>query len=155
MDYIYSQLNNTVELLENQFKTTILETDQISPTETDKGVELNINYENLVRLLPISLDTDPNNDAIQQFQLFGYNIKSKEFDLPIGDPIKINHNNVNATLKELKFKDANGNIIDVGCSVDETGATVIEYIPIAAISDTHITNNGEVVYVESIIDGNG
>ena len=156
MDYIYSQLNNTVDKVEADFTQTIIKNDFITPLETKTNdIELIINTGNIVRLLPIKNDYDESDDTIQRYQLFGYNHNTALFDIPLGEPISINHKNTATSFSCLKFKNgATGEVIDVKCETDETGATVIDYIPVAALSDTHITDDGKIVQVESIIDGN-
>lgn len=156
MDYIYSQLNNTIDRVEADFTQTIVKNDFITPLETAANdTELIINTSNLVRLLPIKNDYDETDDTIQQYQLFGYNHNTALFDIPLGEPISINHKNTATSFSCLKFKcGSTGELIDVKCETDETGATVIDYLPIAALSDVHIADDGSVVQVESIIDGN-
>ena len=153
MDYIYSQLNNTIDRLDTEFTQTIVRNDFITPIETkNKDLELVINTSNLVRLYPIEAGNTDKNE--QQYQLFGFNYNTKLFDIPLGEPISINCKSSAQQFNCLKFKDGNTQqIIDVGCEIDKTGALVLDYIPIAALSDTHILN-GQIVEVESIIDGN-
>lgn len=153
MDYIYSQLNNTIDGLNAEFTQTIVRNDFIIPVETEnKDLELLINTSNLVRLYPIEASGTDKHD--QQYQLFGFNYNTKLFDIPLGEPISINCKSSAQQFNYLKFKDGNTQqVIDVGCEIDETGALVLDYVPIAALSDTHILN-GQIVEVESIIDGN-
>lgn len=156
MDYIYSQLNNTIDRVEADFTQTIIKNDFITPLETKTNdTELIINTSNLVRLLPIKNDHNETDDIIQQYQLFGYNHNTALFDIPLGEPISINHKNTTNTVSSLKFKNGStGELIYVKCETDKTGALVIDYLPIAALSDTHTTDSGSIVQVESIIDGN-
>lgn len=162
MDYLYAQLNQTVDRVSDEFNQTIIANDYIVPVKIPdtNDIELSVNVQNLVRLLPVASDTSIQDDIIQTYQLFGYNNLTALFDIPIGEPIVISHvGSSNQYPTTIKIRTSTGEIAEVKCEVDATGALVLDHIPVAALSDTHVVYDpdsgvAKVVYVESIIDGN-
>ena len=60
MDYLYAQLNQTVDRVSDEFNQTIIANDYIVPVKIPdtNDIELSVNVQNLVRLLPVVSDTN-------------------------------------------------------------------------------------------------
>lgn len=135
--YLYGQLNNYVEYLRYKFKST--DTAFISESD-DHNIEIDINTSNIVRLLQIQKDNDTDNDAIKYYRLFAYNTATKNYDIPLGD--------------ELKIGDTSGSIIDLGniAHFEINGKSI----------EVKVTEGGNLefnlpveVFANQILDGNG
>lgn len=135
--YLYGQLNNYVEYLRYKFKST--DTAFIAET-ADHNIEIDVNTSNIVKLLQIQKDNDLDNDAIKYYQLFAYNTKTKNYDIPLGD--------------ELKIGDTSGSSIDLGniAHFEINGKSI----------EVKVTESGNLefnlpieIFTNQILDGNG
>ena len=163
MDYIYAKLNE--KLAQNQsveyIPTEIEDSETISVIRPDEDnlnkYKLNVNTQNLVRLVQIKSDVDVADDVIQRFRLFAYNVNSGKYDIQLGDEIVIDHRNESSGSVNITHALIAGQKIPA--SIDSQGQLVLQYIPVNALQDKVFekdeqTGQVEVRYIESTIDGN-
>ena len=145
--FLYGELNKTTEYLRYKSKTL-----NIVNSATDYSIELNPNT--LVTLKRIKVDSNIEDDTIKHYGLFAYNPSNSQFDIQLGDTITVGSNpGASTSIYEVLI---NGQSIPFRFS--DGGQLILEYIPVNAIKDVEnsfeITEDGEVIYYESVIDGN-
>lgn len=158
MDYIYSELNN--KLSQNTQSDCVSTQFENSTTTTisnvnDNTVSVDVNTQNIVRLVTVKKDSDASDDVIQTLRLMAFNKLTNQFDIPVGEDINIDHRNYSQS-SNITHAKIGGAVVPA--HIDSSGQLVLQYIPISSIVDTYYeqdsSGNYEQVYVDSVIDGN-
>ena len=87
MDYIYGKLNKLVEAQKYNFASSD-STVIISNLEAN-NIDLTVNTTQIITLKQVVKDIDPKDDPIKYYSLYAYNPNTKQFDIKIGDEIKL------------------------------------------------------------------
>ena len=150
-DFLYGKLNKTIEYLRYKF----IETDTLKLSEDDDhNLKADVKVENLIRLLQVKNDNNPADDHIKHYKLFIKDPNTGEYtkELPgsatitVGEGSDVNFGNITSIV-------ING--VSIQAQVDEkTGQLNIESLPASVISDKHIDEHGNEVYIKSTLDGN-
>lgn len=151
-DFLYGKLNKTIEYLRYKFNPT--DTATISE-DKDHNLSVDVNVNNLVRLLQVKNDSNPDDDHLKHYKLFTRNPLTGVFDqelpgsatITVGEGSSPNFGNMTSLV-------ING--VNVQAILDEkTGQLNIQGLPASAIVDTHVNpETGEEDYIESTLDGN-
>ena len=135
--YLYGELNNYVEYLRYKLKNT----DTASLYEDDEhNLSVDVNVQDLVRLLQVKNDSHPEDDVIKHYRLFMKNPSTGQFTIPIpGDEIVVG---AGASI-ETNIKSIVINGIPVKGYIDEeTGQMNLEAIPADSISTIGLDLDG-------------
>lgn len=151
-DFLYGKLNKTIEYLRYKFNPTDTATIQ---EDNNHNLSVDVNVNNLIRLLQVRNDANPEDDHLKHYKLFTKNPLTGEFDqelvgsatITVGEGSSPNFGNLTSLV-------ING--VNIQASLDEnTGQLNIQGLPASAIVDTHIDpETGKEEYIESILDGN-
>lgn len=176
MEYLYGKLNRLVEA--QKYKFTSNDGSIITLVDSNNNVDLSINLDKLVQLKQIKKDLDSSDDIIKYYGLFAYNSNTNQFDIPLGDEIKIDTSNsgggsnilpnfgdIQIQVGVQNVYDDAGNLIGTApkyakldTSISEGGNLIISQIPVSAIADKEIivddSGNQIEVQVQSELDGN-
>lgn len=180
MEYLYGNLNKLVELQKYKFASsdgTIL----VSTTDSENSIDLKVNIDQLVTLKQVRKDNSPKDDPIKYYALYGYNSQTNQYDIRLGEEIKIDTSSsddvadrietayvkvgeeqaYDPVTKEPLYEDDGVTPImvpilqEVKTDVSKTGQLVLDQIPASAIVDTHINvETGEETQIQSLLDGN-
>ena len=86
MDYIYGKLNKLVEAQ----KYNINSSDKtLSIASAGNNVDLNVNTSQLITLKQVVKGRNPEEDPIKYYSLYAYNNVTKNFDIKIGEELKL------------------------------------------------------------------
>ena len=180
MEYLYGNLNKLIEAQKYKFTSS---DNTVVASITDKNqVNLSVNTKKLITLKQVKKDLDPKDDPIKYYALYAYNPISNQFDIKLGDEIKIDLSTSDDAAskvetayvkvgEEQKYDESGNPIYDengkpvmvpilkeVVTDVSQTGQLVISQIPASAIVDktTEVDESGNTVEVqiESNLDGN-
>ena len=145
MDYIYGKLNKLVDAVASKIVT---DDDSVTLSTQGSTTYIEINKHKLVELRRL------HNRIPTQYQLFGYNTDTKQFDIPLGDKIIVSGGEASDEGVVITSAKIGNQFVDA--YVDEAGQLNISSIPIAAITDTdyYYKPDGSIEYYESVIDGN-
>ena len=151
-DFLYGKLNKTIEYLRYKFNPT--DTATISE-DKDHNLSVDVNVNNLVRLLQVKNDSNPSDDHLKYYKLFTRNPLTGEFDqeLPGSDTIVIGEGS-GADFGNITSLVING--VSVQAILDDkTGQLNIQGLPASVIVDTHIDpETGKEELIKSVLDGN-
>lgn len=181
MEYLYGSLNKLVEAQKYKFSSS---DNTISTSVTDKtNIDLTVNTQSLVTLKQVKKDLSPIDDPIKYYALYAFNHVTGQFDIKIGDEIKIDTSSSDDVASKIETAyikvgesqkydevtgkpvyDENGNPVmvpilsQIVTDVSQSGQLVLNQIPASAIVDEHfITDeNGNITVqqIESNLDGN-
>ena len=151
-DFLYGKLNKEIEYLRYKFTNT----DTVTLVEDDNhNLQANVNVENLVRLLQVKNDNNPEDDHIKYYKLFIKDPETGEFtkELPnsatitVGEGSGVDFGNLTSIM-------ING--VSVKGEIDSiTGQLKLEALPASVITDvSHKDEEGNNIYIESTLDGN-
>lgn len=148
--FLYGELNKEVEYLRYDFKSS---DGSLKINQTDYNVDFSVNTQTLVTLKRIQLDTSLDDDVIKHYGLFAYNPVTKEYDIQLGETIKVGASSAGGVTSVFIAGE------EIPFTISETGQLVLEYIPAYAIKDEEDPIiwdevNQEWIIKENRLDGN-
>lgn len=148
--FLYGELNKEVEYLRYNFKSS---DGSVSINQNNYDVDFSVNTQTLVTLKRIQLDTSLEDDVIKSYGLFAYNPTTKQYDIQLGETIKVGASNAGGITSVFIAGE------EIPFTISETGQLVLEYIPSRAIKDEENSIvwdeiNQEWIIKENKLDGN-
>lgn len=148
--FLYGELNKEVEYLRYNFKSS---DGSLKINQTDYNVDFSVNTQTLVTLKRIQLDTSLDDDVIKHYGLFAYNPVTKEYDIQLGETIKVGASSAGGVTSVFIAGE------EIPFTISETGQLVLEYIPASGIKDEEDPIvwdevNQEWIIKENLLDGN-
>ena len=148
--FLYGELNKEVEYLRYNFKSS---DGSVSINQNNYDVDFSVNTQTLVTLKRIQLDTSLEDDVIKHYGLFAYNPTTKQYDIQLGETIKVGASSAGGITSVFIAGE------EIPFTISETGQLVLEYIPPGAIKDEENPIiwdeiNQEWIIKENKLDGN-
>lgn len=148
--FLYGELNKEVEYLRYDFKSS---DGSLKINQSDYNVDFSVNAQTLVTLKRIQLDASLDDDVIKHYGLFAYNSVTKEYDIQLGETIKVGASSAGGVTSVFIAGE------EIPFTISETGQLVLEYIPANAVKDEKDPIvwdevNQEWIIKENRLDGN-
>lgn len=148
--FLYGELNKEVEYLRYNFKSS---DGSLKINQADYNVDFSVNTQTLITLKRIQLDSSLDDDVIKHYGLFAYNPVTKEYDIQLGETIKVGSSSAGGITSVLIAGE------EIPFNISETGQLVLDYIPTNAVKDEENPIlwdevNQEWIIKENRLDGN-
>lgn len=148
--FLYGELNKEVEYLRYNFKSS---DGSLKINQADYNVDFSVNTQTLITLKRIQLDSSLDDDVIKHYGLFAYNPVTKEYDIQLGETIKVGSSSAGGITSVLIAGE------EIPFTISETGQLVLDYIPTNAVKDEENPIlwdevNQEWIIKENRLDGN-
>ena len=148
--FLYGELNKEVEYLRYNFKSS---DGSLKINQADYNVDFSVNTQTLITLKRIQLDSSLDDDVFKHYGLFAYNPVTKEYDIQLGETIKVGSSSAGGITSVLIAGE------EIPFTISETGQLVLDYIPTNAVKDEENPIlwdelNQEWIIKENRLDGN-